>query len=488
MNRTSLSLSVACAFVILSGATEAFAGGSELPENTALSVARGGTGVASKRDPSALYFNPALLPRAEGFQVLLDVNLVNLNADFQRNPLQTDRADEPQQFSRASNDAGFFPAPFLALSYDFGIENFAAGIGVFGPSAYGERCFSRLQNGECEADFSSSARHMVLGSELLQIYFTAGAGYTFDLLGGELSIGAAAALAYQNLDFKLILDEVLVDGTYDEAQGNQAPFTVSSLTDIKPTGFLGAAYDYEGFRVAASYRPPISWTSEGTFEIELPESISGFSELQGNELEFKNEQAGSLRAGIHYEFGSHPGVASHPLFDIEFNFVWEDWSRLDFFIIDPDAQVLIGGVEQNLNPVYQPKLWRDTYSFRLGSSYGPLEWLTVHLGASYETAAQDDSATNVDFFSWERLGVGGGASIHLWRHLDFTLAYAHTFMGTRSVEDGEVYPAVPFSGCTGPDFDSEACATPGTPPGNPQNEGEWSASFQILSIGTTFKF
>ena len=82
----------------------------------------------SKRDPSALYFNPALLPRADGLQILLDVNMVGLSLEYQRNPI--DVGGLAQEFGPAVNDAGLFPAPFFAASYDFGVDDLGVGIGV----------------------------------------------------------------------------------------------------------------------------------------------------------------------------------------------------------------------------------------------------------------------------------------------------------------------------------------------------------------------
>jgi hypothetical protein len=61
----------------------------------------------------------------------------------------------------------------------------------------------------------------------------------------------------------------------------------------------------------------------------------------------------------------------------------------------------------------------------------------------------------------------------------------HIFSPDRTVEDGEVYNGVVFSDCTGPDYPADECDEAGTPPGNPQNNGEWSSSFDFVSIGVT---
>lgn len=465
----------------------AFGAGFEIPENTTKSVARGGTGVVSKSDPSALYFNPALLPRARGLQILLDLNVLDHNVSFSRDDLVV--GDTRREFEPTENTDGFFPAPFFAASYDFGIEGFAVGVGAFGPSAYGKRCLGKRNGDACEYEYSSSSKHMMVDSNIVEVYFTLGAGYMFDLgTGGKLSIGLAGALAWQETNFSVVVDELQVSPPFNEDPQQQSYMEAESLSDFQPTGFVGLAWEHSGFRLGASYRPPIDWDTTGEFSLDFPPAFSELAALDGNTLNFKTKQAGSLRAGVSYEHGEHPGISGAPLFDVEFNYVWEDWSRVDNFIIEPQVQLLIVDVPQPLNPVLQRKGWQDTHSFRLGGSLGATTWLTLMAGASYETAAMPLEYTNIDFASWERASVGGGVSIQALDWLEVSLAYSATFSPDRKVTNGEVYQSIPTSACTGPDYLDDACATPGSPPGNPQNNGEWSTFTQILSIGTSFKF
>ncbi|MFB6375631.1 MAG: hypothetical protein ABEN55_21545, partial [Bradymonadaceae bacterium] len=152
-----------CAATIWSG--EAAAAGLDIGENTTLSLAKGGTGVASKRDPSALYFNPALLPRTRGTQLLADVNLMDRNIQFHRDDLvyRKNRRQYRKSFEPIENQSGPAPIPALAVSSDFGTDNFAAGLGIFAPHAYGQRCFGKLQDGECEPDRDGPGRYLIIG-------------------------------------------------------------------------------------------------------------------------------------------------------------------------------------------------------------------------------------------------------------------------------------------------------------------------------------
>ncbi|MFB6375633.1 MAG: hypothetical protein ABEN55_21555, partial [Bradymonadaceae bacterium] len=90
--------------------------------------------------------------------------------------------------------------------------------------------------------------------------------------------------------------------------------------------------------------------------------------------------------------------------------------------------------------------------------------------------------------SWERYGGSLGASLHPREWLDVQLAFMHVASPDRQVDRGGVNQAVPLSKCQGPDYDHENCEQPGEAPGNPQNEGQWSSSANIGSLGVTLSF
>jgi long-chain fatty acid transport protein len=498
----------------------AYAGGFEVPENTTTALARGGTGVASKRDPSAIYFNPALLARTEGLQITSDLNLPQLLLRFERDDLvyRTSQGEEiSQSFDAVTNHSGPGPVPFLAAAYDFDIPGFGVAVGAYGPHAYGNRCYTSIENGECEFDSSNGARHMMVNSELLQIYFSAGVGYEISLADGLMSFGLTLSAANQILNFNLVADELFpTSKPWEEDPENQAPLRVEDVTGWAPSGVIGWAYEFETgdsaeecergdacskrtMRFGASYRPPIYWESSGTYSLDFPERIPGSPRLTDNKIELRTWQAGSLRLGWNYELGEHPGDPDRPIFDAEVNFVWEDWSRLKHFELTPGGELELDFTTLALNPIYQPKGYQDTYSLRFGASLGVVPWMTVHWGAFLETPAQSSAGTNVDFVSWERYAATLGATAHLASWLDISVAYAYVGSPDRQVVDGNVHNQIPLSGCTGPDYEDtyfdedtgetqNLCDSPGTPPGNPQNNGSWSSSFHIASVGLNWKF
>lgn len=470
------------------------AAGFEIGEHTPLSTARGGVGVASKHDPSALYFNPSLLPTARGTQVHLGAELIDANLSFERDDLVIRRGDTTQRTEfdeTVRNQTAVTPVPSAAVSHDFGLDDFGAGVGVFAPHAVAERCYGTLEDGDCQPDRDGAGRHMLVHSYLIEFYVMAGAGYEFDLRHGSLRLGASAGWAHQNADFELVVNsDVAPNPPWEEDPETESVFAANNLTGSNIMGVIGATYEHDNVRVAASYRPPMRWKSTGTAEVDFPDDID--AELTDDEITFETWQAGSLRLGWQYREGEHPGRPARPEFDLEVNGVWEDWSRVENFRLTPAGDIRLGSNEDaptvGLRPFIQRKNWRDTFSLRVGGSWGALSWLTLHAGSFLETAAQEKAYTNLAFPSWERYSGSLGASFHAADWLDLHLAFMHVTSPERNVENGEVYNQIPTSSCEGPDFDDDACAAPGRPPGNPQNEGTWRAHYNIGSVGATLRF
>ncbi|MGM0556238.1 MAG: OmpP1/FadL family transporter [Myxococcota bacterium] len=464
----------------------AFAAGFEVGENTTKSVARGGTGVASKDDPSALYFNPALVSSIGGTQVMVNSSFLKLNLEFQRDPLT--EGGETTEFAPVTNDQGFHPAPMAAMSYEIIPDEFALAVAFVPPSAYGRRCFGERVDGECEYEETNSARHMMLAANIIEMYGTLGASYKLKTKYGNFSFGSAFILAYQRFDFDIVVNADVSPGNVTEDPDDESLFTARGLEDWKPSGIFGLAYQFRDFTFGASYRLPFKWAPSGEVDFTVPPNLQRFGDvgLSNDEITLETNQAGALRVGIGYEH--YVEDPERPVFDVAFDFLWENWSAVERYVVRPEGQL-----EANSNPlpfelhdVYQAKNFEDTMAFRLGGGYYATDWLTIHAGGFYETAAQPEEYTSPDWVSWERVSVGGGVTVSATDWLDVDLAYSHVFSPDRTVENGEIYNAIVFSECTGPDYDDpDNCDEPGTPPGNPQNNGEWSSSFDFASIGVT---
>ena len=492
-----------CSLALVATATTlpstASAAGFEVGENTPESTARGGTGVVNKSDPSAVYFNPALLGRTGSLELLLSSNFLTMDVEFQRDDFYAEPGGEPDRtFDPVTNQTGVFPAPFVTAAFDVGPDALSMGGGVWGPPAYGNPCYGTLDDGVCEPDREGAARGMAVETDMVVAYTGIGAGYTFDLDDDRtFNIGLTAALAYQTTDFAVVVEADAPSTPWRENPDREAFVRGQDLSGFAPTGILGVAYEDAPLRLAASYRPPIRWDVTGRADVDYPAYLDGQDPaLSDDTMSLQTWQAGKLRLGWGLEWGEHPADADRPRWNLEFNTIWENWSLVEHFRIDLEGDIEARAFGSDgdyptvveFHPVYQRKGYQDTFSLRSGLSYGINSWLTAHAGGFLETPAQPNAYTSADFISWERYAASAGASLHLPYNLEFDIGYTYIHSPSRTVTNGEVYNPIPMSECRGPDFEADACEQPGEPPGNPQNEGQWRAHFQILSAGMTWRY
>jgi long-subunit fatty acid transport protein len=132
----------------------------------------------------------------------------------------------------------------------------------------------------------------------------------------------------------------------------------------------------------------------------------------------------------------------HERFDIEVDFVFENWSSLQAFEVEIDAAIDEGnGSLTEMPDAEVPKRFRDTYSVRLGGDVEVWpEHLAVRLGGYYQSSAypEDNSTFNVDFPFGEQFGLGGGVTWHTCKYLDVNVGYLHVFQPDVEVEGGVV--------------------------------------------------
>ncbi|MBH25755.1 MAG: hypothetical protein CMH57_15215 [Myxococcales bacterium] len=440
--------------------SEAQAGGFIFPENTTKGVGRGGAYMLGVVGPEAIFLNPALLTRLDGFQTTLDFNISDLNLTFKR--AGTD-PNTGQPYPEIENEAPPFVAPMLFMSHDFGLKDFGFGLGIYGPSAYGTRRFPT----------GGPQRYILEKAELWEIYPSASVAYQY----GGLRLGATFQLAMLFADLQLVTYGGIGDPS-EESPDDDARTYLKNLEDIKPTGILGVAYDFSpSLSVGLSYKLPVKLEGEGQIELEFPEGglfAATTPTLTDDGVTLKVNEADALRLSFRYAHIEE----DKELFDIEAQIVREGWGTSDNLLIEPAGQVRLSFTEtsfteQDLSPIALPKRWNDVYSIRLGSDWATTDWLTLRAGGFFENNTGPNSTTHLDFAAWQRIGGGAGATLHV-SDFDIDLGYMYIHQPDRTVTDGEVYIQAPLASDNIPDV-----AT---------NNGEWSSSFQIFSLGLTYRF
>ncbi len=489
ISRSLLFLVSACLLLLC---VEGRAGALEVPDLGTVALGRGGAFTARADNLSAFYYNPAGLTKSKGPNLLLGVTLFNLNVDYQRagstdasggvgrvaiggvevyNPPQDysvvgPENPEPSNYRSISGQRSISPLPSMVFGWGdaFNVEGLALALGVITPSSFWLP--------EYPAD--GPGRYAIRDGQFLIASAGLGVAYAINRyiqLGGVFLGGAAL------LDMGVAIRPAprLADPLfYNENLGGDANLSIDTADWFAPSGIFGVQSN------------PLDWLELGV-AVKLPQKISaeGKAKYTAPTDDLTNSALvpgkDKVTLSLHFPWVVRAGVRYiHRYFDIEADFVWENWSSFDRFLFDMDADLNQDTESENgaivtMPNAEVPKHFRDTYSVRLG---GDAEvWpshLALRLGGYYQTSAypENNETFNLDFPFGEQVGLGGGLTWHTCDYLDVNVAYLHVFQFDVDVTEGVVQQI----GLTS-ERDGEEIKT-----GNTVNDGSYDVSINMISI------
>jgi long-subunit fatty acid transport protein len=346
----------------------------------------------------------------------------------------------------ASNSASPFLEPGGAISYGFGpvgpLPGLTVAVGATGPSAIGR--LSYPANGP--------QRYALISTDFFIVYYSAA-------VAAKILSWLSAGLTLQFVHGTATFSQAVYSGmTMGTDPANDAIAHVDVSNGVTPTFVLGVTVKpLPWLAVGASYRPHFTFSADGTLTTDLPASAAAIGAMQvGNSATFKLALADVFRVGA--EARLIPRLA------VEADVVVERWNPLESIEILPHGITVTSpnlGTSKPLPDIIFPKNFDTAVSVRLGGDYDLLPgMLTVRGGYLHETSAIPLSSTNVDFGNWDRdmIAVGASYTIPRWSRLPdltaiFDIAYAHHFLGTRTVTNSTAAQVVTpclFPGCTDP--------------------------------------
>lgn len=488
----NLRLSVLGATLVTAVAGPALAdGGYFAGSKGARVVGRGGAFVVKADDAMASALNPAGLARLEGTGVQVGNRFSHHGQSYERQPtLDWARGGSVPpyvEFDEVNNGKPWMLLdPLLGVTTDLGLDDFGFAFLAYAPPGVRQQDFP--------AD--GGQRYMLVSrqGEILNYGLSASWKYK-DLFG----VGATFQWLYlRSLDIQIVIDgsPLLapanpVNSTYDILSSITVsdPFTPQAILGawVSPTPWLQFAVSGQVI--------PTSWKAKGTLEVDAPMLDENPILVRGQEgvdpvdditMELPLPMTG--RAGVRY-VGLEQGKER---FDIEFDVVYETWSRVDHLTIDSDdmyAKML--GQDISIGTIEVEKQWRDTLGFHLGGDYMVLpELLALRAGTYYETAVAPPEYANVDFPSGEHVGVGLGGSVFAGA-LEVAVAYEFRHQLERSVTegDGKVYQIAPASLCVPPYTVESGChAQYEGQPAPTVNGGRYAATSHSVSLDLRYRF
>ncbi|MBN1944145.1 MAG: outer membrane protein transport protein [Bradymonadales bacterium] len=481
----------------------AAAGGFEIPDNIARAMGRGGAYASSVMEPSALFYNPAALSLIDGFAVTGNLNLWFFHNSFQRAPFTTEvltGIERTYPFEEAKNLDPLFLAPAFFVSYDFGLEDWGFGLGVYGPSAIGHQRYNApdlavladIDNRDTSPRDWGHA-YMIEESNTMMLFFSGAAAYNF----GPLQLGLTLQLAWMNAEFCSASDGGGTFDPMDHSREEPSLYTRSQVevSGLTPTGIIAIRYQpILPLTLSLSYRPRFTFEADGTFQTTLPSMLADRVSFTGNGATLKMTVADVVRFGARWAFRR----AGLELADVELDLVYENWSVMDTFTVDIDSAITIdltGQVRQIPTRVI-PRRFNDTLSVRLGSDVRVTDALTLRAGGYYEGAANSHffeqgssrpGFTSLDYDPFNRLAVTLGGSYRLG-DLSINLAYMHVFSPTVEEKNGQIPIYYPQWICNDPQTqaDVDACNARTTSAVHAVNNGTYNVSYDLVSLGLTY--
>lgn len=476
--------------LILAGlllAGSAHAAGFEVPDNGAQSMARGHAFVAKADDLTALAHNPGALIRSKGAGFLYSHNFIHAAQTFTRQPTRMPYKPIPEgvdPLAPQSNQTPWSVVNGMAVgAYDFGLENWNFAAGVYGPSAAGHQ----------EWNVNGGQRWMLTKMDALMVFFSLAAAYG---VPDKFGIGVTAQVVYQpSTTLSLVVDGDNGNALAPYYKGAEVESTLHLSAPPAISAIVGGWWrPVENIEIGVSGRViPVNLNGKGTFTIVDTPTGANFTPQQltvvGSGAALQLILPPTAHVGVRYRGVEHaistaedvtPVDVPKERWDIELDFAYEAWSLLKDYNVQLQGEIQLFA-KAEAQDVLIAKRWKDTFSLRLGGSYrlgdSPLSLMA---GSFVETGAVPNNYENLDFPSYNRLGVNGGIKLG-FKKFDFIAAYSHIFQETRTVDEtyAKVFQQRPVApcpdGCKG--FD-----------GVPANAGTFQTSFDIISASAAFKF
>lgn len=447
--------------------SSAFAGGLEVPDFGTVALGRGAAFVARADNLSAFYYNPAGLSKSKGPNLLVGLNMMHSSVDYLRsgaanpetetvtidgievrNPgLDYGRydpfsSDPPPEYSSVSLKGAHFPVtlgatpvgllPSLIFNWGdiFNVEGLSVAAGMIPPTSYAAPTYPK----------DGAQRYAIREANFLILYPGVGVSYAFNKyiqVGAVFMSGVALLEQSQAIRPLPQKDDTI---SYSEDLGGDANLKVDVADWFMPTGVIGLlSRPLEWLELGASVKLPVVIRAKGTAKYTAPELAQPDSAFVAGRDKVVLEQHFPLvvRAGARYV---------QPRWDIELDFIWENWSSLSHFDVKMDAVLDTDAQDPNAALQEMPdskvlKNFRDTFSVRLGGDFDVLpKVLAIRAGAYYQSSAypKNNETFSLDFPYAHQIGLSCGLTWHMMEMVDVNVGYLHVFQPEVNVTKGIV--------------------------------------------------
>ena len=410
----------------LCAAGVAQASGFYLGDNGAKAMVQGGAFAAQADDATAMQHNPAGLAQQQGFSFLADLQVIRHDVSYLRQDPGFDPNSPSTLINTVHNRPDAFLLPFFAATYGFPIagRTLTIGLGLFAPPSQGKYDYPVPSYAKDEAgkyverpNRFSPQRYALISNNIVIAYPTLSVAYE---IHPRFQVGISAQLTVSNFAQSQIMygGDALNDNPQRQLLENpdyDATVSIDLPGQVGFTGILGVMWrPTDWLTVGGSLRPPIPFKARGKITVELPQFFkSAGATVAGDTATLQMTLPMEIKLGTRILPLS--GQWKDAL-GINVDFAYQGWQSIDQLLLTPENVTLSSGPGAEARPIPAfalKKNWMPTFSARLGAGFRVHKFLSVHLGAMFETGAAPTATYSVDWTHPTRFIFTGGVTGHL---------------------------------------------------------------------------
>jgi long-chain fatty acid transport protein len=424
--------------LILATLSTGHASGYFYPDVGVSAIGRGGANVAGADDLSALWYNPAALRRIKGPRLDFELATIGQSVRYQRaSDVLIDDAGEAysQSYAAVEDQARPLPVPTIGFANDFGSEKTTFALGFYSPMAPPVHTY----------DSAGAQRYNLVSSEMIQASFgPALAHQVTDWLSLGLGVTGNVLRVKQDLDIHMFIPLTGFDlGDFGDPAGDVG-FSLAAQDSFLLSANAGLLIEPPGGRwaIGLSYRPPTTYTADGTIVADFSNHFLYESEDPSKEIILDPSASSTMQVIVKMPMIVKAGILVRPTeaLEIEADFVWEGWSVNEALVVK-GVNFL---VETTLAPVEiatdveLPAGFQDAWSLRLGGEYALNDNYSVRAGALYEVSAVPTSALGLGQIDMNKVGYGTGVVWRVNEQFSLDASFGQLFFETTEVTDSTI--------------------------------------------------
>lgn len=366
----------------------ALAAGFHIDEQDARSTGRAGAVLASPKNASAIYYNPAGIAALSGVHADVGGSLVAPSAEFTSASDGATTGSDTQTFVLPQAYLSWRASDVVAIGVGF---NAPFGLAIKWPAS--SPGSAQLREAELRTFFFTPVFAVNLSRWVPGLY-----------LGAGMDVVPASVRLTRDIPFGSDVGSVTLGGDGFGAGGH--------------AGILYRPPALRGWSFGLTYRSQVALDFSGDADFDAPEAYRGSLPPDGP-VETSVTLPQSVALGIQY--------APLPELEIELDTSYRDWSSYDRLDIElPD-----GSVESS------PKDWHGSWTVRLGAEYTFAERYGVRLGAIWDQAPMPSDRLEFELPDADRIDLTLGFGAALGERVRADIGLLYVLPQKRSTSDAD---------------------------------------------------